>query len=381
MTPHIQKIYLENILSFGVATELELRPLNVFIGPNSSGKSNLIDSIDLLRSSSFDSFSRRDMRTLMNRSGGSQEWFHKGSSSQSASIKVEIAGIGKSPLKHFLGFSLYSEIFHIDSESIDKGSKKLFGRRAIVSQLSGDAKLPKEITKGEASVIAYLNDLSAYPDFHALSRFYSAIRIFRDWEFGRNGKLRKLQAIDTLGDRLEEDFSNLAHFLNNLVQTPKVKRLFLEKLKDIYNGITDIQFAVIGGMLQLAIVEGDFRIPVSRLSDGTLRYLCLLALLCDPIPPPVICIEEPELGLHPDILPGLADLLIDASSRTQLIITTHSDMLVSALSEVPESVVVCEKHNGQTEMRRLRKEEVDPWLNEYRLGELWIDGQIGGKRW
>jgi len=62
--------------------------------------------------------------------------------------------------------------------------------------------------------------------------------------------------------------------------------------------------------------EGDFSIPATRLSDGTLRYLCLLAILCDPEPPPLICIEEPELGLHPDILPKLADLLVSASERT-----------------------------------------------------------------
>ena len=127
--------------------------------------------------------------------------------------------------------------------------------------------------------------------------------------------------------------------------------------------------------------EGDFSIPATRLSDGTLRYLCLLAILCDPEPPPLICIEEPELGLHPDILPKLADRLVAASERTQLIVTTHSDILVDAMTERPEAVVVCEKHEGRTEMKRLRKEDLAAWLGKYRLGQLWIDGQLGGKRW
>jgi len=78
-----------------------------------------------------------------------------------------------------------------------------------------------------------------------------------------------------------------------------------------------------------------------RLSDGTLRYLCLLTILCHPAPPPLICIEEPELGLHPDILPEVAKMLVDAASRTQLIVTTHSDILVDCLSDHPEAIVVC----------------------------------------
>src|SRR5205814_1063376 len=104
------------------------------------------------------------------------------------------------------------------------------------------------------------------------------------------------------------------------------------------------------------LTEGDFTIPATRLSDGTLRYLCLLAILCDPNPPRVVCIEEPELGLHPDLLPNVADLLIEASQRTQLIVTTHSDSLVDSMTEQPETVLVCEKREGQTRIRRLDAE-------------------------
>jgi predicted ATPase len=116
-------------------------------------------------------------------------------------------------------------------------------------------------------------------------------------------------------------------------------------------------------------------------SDGTLRYLCLLAILCDPEPPPLVCIEQPELGLHPDILPKVADLLLQASQRTQDIVTTHSDVLVDAMTEHPEAVVVCEKHEGESEMHRLRQDELASWLGKYRLGQLWTRGQIGGTRW
>ncbi len=101
----------------------------------------------------------------------------------------------------------------------------------------------------------------------------------------------------------------------------------------------------------------------------------------DPDPPPLICIEDPELGLHPDLLPKLADLLKDASQRTQLIVTTHSDILVSAMTDMPEVVVVCEKHDGRTVMKRLEREDLKEWLKRYRLGDLWTRGELGGTRW
>ena len=183
-------------------------------------------------------------------------------------------------------------------------------------------------------------------------------------------------------EALEEDFSNLGLFLNRLkTRFPVAKRAILSGLSDLYKGISDFDISIEGSTVQVFFTEGDFVIPATRLSDGTLRYLCLLAILCDPEPPPLICIEEPELGLHPDILPKVADLLRQASERTQLIVTTHSDIIVDSMSDQPECVVVCEKHEGQTEMKRLSAQELEVWLRDYRLGQLWIDGQIGGKRW
>ena len=93
--------------------------------------------------------------------------------------------------------------------------------------------------------------------------------------------------------------------------------------------------------------------------------------------------ERPFRGetVHPDLLPKLADLLKDASQRTQLIVTTHSDILVSAMTDMPEVVVVCEKHEGRTVMKRLDREDLKEWLKRYRLGDLWTRGELGGTRW
>jgi predicted ATPase len=82
------------------------------------------------------------------------------------------------------------------------------------------------------------------------------------------------------------------------------------------------------------------------------------------------------------MLPKIADLLVAASERTQLVVTTHSDLLVDAMTERPEAVVVMEKHDGQTRAKRLRADdELNEYLKTYRLGDLWLRGLVGGTRW
>ena len=169
--------------------------------------------------------------------------------------------------------------------------------------------------------------------------------------------------------------------LNSLRRDSEAKNKFLEALRQLYDGINDFDVHIEAGSLQVILQERNTTIPATRLSDGTLRYLCLLAILCIPNPPPLICIEEPERGLHPDILPGLADLLRQTSEKTQLIITTHSEVLVDSLTDTPESIVICERNNGQTELRRLDKNQLSHWFEKYRLGDLWTSGELGGNRW
>jgi predicted ATPase len=141
---------------------------------------------------------------------------------------------------------------------------------------------------------------------------------------------------------LTADVSNLGLVLNRLRREPGVKRRLLEAMRQLYDGIDDYDVQIEGGTVQVFFHEGRFAVPAARLSDGTLRYLCLLTILCHPKPPPLVCIEEPELGLYPDVLPTLADLIQQASQRTQLIVTTHSDVIVDTMTDHLEAVIVCE---------------------------------------
>jgi len=139
--------------------------------------------------------------------------------------------------------------------------------------------------------------------------------------------------------------------------------------------------SIVVGLVDIRLEEKKrISIPANRLSDGTLRWLALLTILLHPAPPPVVCLEEPELGLHPDAIRLLGELLIEASKRTQLIVTTHSDSLVDQFTKIPEAVVVFEKQEGSTVLKRLNGKQLSSWLERYSLGQLWRTGEIGGNR-
>lgn len=388
----IRHLAPRNLLSFGPDNEgIELRALNLLIGPNGSGKSNLIEAISLMRAAP------KDWSEVTRKGGGVAEWIWKGNAAFPASVEWVVSyPDAEKPLRHSMQFFREAQRFALRDERVVEmpavgGEKSRIYYRGygigepVASHVvddGGERRFAEVPVKGELSILSQLRDPFRYPEFAWLAQNYEKIRIYREWSFGRGAVFREPQKADMRNDMLEEDFSNLGLFLNRLkTKFPVAKRAILDGLKDLYDGISDFDVFIEGGTVQVFFTEGDFSIPAARLSDGTLRYLCLLAILCDPDPPPLICLEEPELGLHPDILPALADLLKAASTRTQLIVTTHSDILVDAMTETPECVVVCEKHEGKTEMKRLSSEDLALWLEEYRLGEMWIKGQLGGKRW
>jgi len=398
----IKSLRIQNLLSFGAdATEHVLGKLNVLIGPNGSGKSNFLEAISLLQAAP------RDLSAPVKEIGGVHEWLWKGTPKPTATLEAVVDyPPGKMSLRHALSFTEHGQRFELVDERIEderpfpgrsdayfyyrfsRGHPVLNEQPADCSRDGGESSdgrkprrrsLQRESISPEQSVLSQVKDPERYPELAFLDSNYSRISLFREWSFGRYAAPRQEQRADLRNDFLSVTGDNLALVLNKI--QPTMERQLGEALSSLYTGIQGIHVQVEAGRVQLFLREQDYMIPATRLSDGTLRYLCLLAILCHPAPPPLICLEEPELGLHPDVLPEVAQLLIDASERTQLVVTTHSDALVDALNDHPEFVIVCEKEEGRTILRRLEKKPLEAWLEKYSLGRLWRMGEIGGNRW
>jgi len=230
------------------------------------------------------------------------------------------------------------------------------------------------------SILSQRRDPDRYPELTYLGDVLQEIQLFRSCHIGPNSVLLGPQRADLPAGFLLEDGSNLGMVLNDLFNRPNGRARLLSELRRFCEHVEEINQRVAANTIETSFVERGLHQPVPsvRLSDGTLRYLCLLTILCHPSPPPLVCIEDPEIALHPDALPRLAELFVEASQRTQIIVTTHSDVLVSALSEVPEAVVVCERDEDGSHLKRLDEAGLSEWLEKYKLGELWISGEIGG---
>jgi predicted ATPase len=399
----LTSLRLGEFLSYGPASEaVTLGKLNVIIGPNGSGKSNLIEALSVLQATP------RDLTKPVREGGGVTEWLWKGAKAK-GTAQIEVTTAPSSavlPLRYRVSFTQSGQRFELDDESIENETKAdpnendvyfyyryQHGRPTLNTRSKVEGATPqgkngyrrtlkKESVSSEQSILSQKKDAELYPEMTWLGEQFVAMKLYREWSFGRNTAPRKPQQVDLPEDFLLEDASNLGLVLNDLLHRG-LRKTILDKLALFYDGIEDISTKVHGGTIQVFVHENgmDHPIPATRLSDGTLRYLCLICILCHPKPPSLVCIEEPELGIHPDILPKIGEMLIEASERTQLIVTTHSDALVSALSDQPEDVVVCEKEADGTHLRRLEPEKLKTWLKDYSLGEVWRMGEIGGNRW
>ena len=385
LTMLLSSITLKNILSFKDTT-LELGPLNVLIGPNASGKSNLIEAISLLQAAPT------NLSVPILLGGGVGAWIWKGGPAGSPIAALECSVTWGPSFLYTLEFSedargllIWRERFEDAAQAPQQtGAGVHFDRTTAGVAFSGtgpEAKLG-EISAFESVLARFKNPLDPTP-ITSLGRHFEGIRIYREFSTGPSAQTRQGVAPVVPKGFLQDGGHNLAVVLDEMRFNQTIRRVN-EYLPRFCGEFEEVLVRLHAGIAHTYVREKGLvePVPAIRLSDGTLKFLCLLTVLLHPQLPPVLCIEEPEVGLHPDALQLVAEALVEASTRSQLILTTHSADLVDALSDRPEAVVVCERDfDNSTQFKRLQRADLDVWLQRYRLGELWRKGEIGGNRW
>lgn len=390
----LESLHLRGFLSFGSESEpVKLTGLNVLIGPNGAGKSNFIEAIELLHATPT------DFAGAIRMGGVPRDWIWRGTPKCSrARIDAVLTGVNSPPLHYGIEFEDSSARLEISDEVLENAEKKtpqendvFFYYRFqnknpvinVVKEMAQkdrrERKLQRESIDPQQSIFSQIRDSESYPEVTETGKRFKSIQMYREWAFGRSSPLRLPQPANLPGDVLLPNLVNLGLVLNELELRPEWERLN-ELMSRFLPRFARLSTKVSAGSIQVYLREDGLSTPVpaTRLSDGTIRFLTLLAILLNPEAAPLICIEEPEMGLHPDAMAIFAELLVEASSKTQIIVTTHSDSLVSELTEHAESVLVCDYGREGTEFTRLDSDKLRFWLDKYRLGDIWRMGELGG---
>lgn len=404
----INNIRLQNFLSFGPnGKTIRMENLNVLIGPNGSGKSNFIEALEVLHATAG------GLSELIRQGGAPADWIWRGrnpgrhTSLAEAQIEAVLRENQPTPeMLYRLAFTESGGRLEITDEALEdwirtgptKEDVRFYyrfqaGRPVIrVTQHSEDDAthrtvierfLKRENVDPRESALVQLRDPELYPELTTTAKRFAAIRIFREWSFGRTAGLRMAQPANLPTDTLLPNLVNLGLILNDMEHRSARWNRLLQLMGKFLPRFQRLSTKVAAGAVQIFFHEDGLSTPVpaTRLSDGSLRFLSLLAILLDADQSPLVCVEEPELGMHPDAMAILGQLMIEASEMTQLVVTTHSEALVSALSDEAKSVMVCNCGPDGTEFDRLEPDKLKSWLKDYTLGDIWRSGKLGGNLW
>lgn len=372
-TRFITKVVLRNYRSIK-ACDVSLSPLTYLVGPNGSGKSNFLDSLRFVSDSLNTTLDhalreRGGIGEVRRRSGGhpthfSIEIHFQDRENRSGAYKFEI--VAKKPG----GFEVRSEECHING---------FFGKDAFYKVENGSIKASSMQTPPAAIADRlYLVNVSGTPEFNSVYESLSQMGFYNL----NPDKIRDLQSPDA-GDRLSRDGSNIASVIKRLEQFPAIKSRIEEFLSQVVAGVEKVDAKVVGPKETLEFrqqVQGakdPWRFYAANMSDGTLRALGILVALfqaktiSEKKRIPFVGIEEPEVALHPAAAGVLRDALNDASSDTQILVTSHSPDLLDDEDIPSESILAVRSDKGITHIApldRAGKESLKARL--YTAGEL-----------
>ena len=387
----LSRLEIENFRSLE-KVELPMRPLNVLIGPNGSGKSNVLDAFALMAEAAGGRLSDGVVRR-----GGYDTIIFRGSGEEKMFFGFDFDPVGLfqdegSKVQYKLQLRKVGIIPHVAFEQVSVGPRpghdtplfvahRTLSECRFLNKISGEREEPKGLESDQELAIFQVRDQTAYPTPYKLVRYMEHWRPWLPIDVGPDAPIRQPQLLRS-GLLPSRDGANLASVLLAIQQGhPAAWEDVLDRLRHAYPGFKQITCPPEGGdgriILRWWEEPFDSGFSANLLSDGTLRLLALVALLASPEPPPLICLDEPEVGLHPDWVKLVAELARSAAERTQIIVATHSPVFISAVE--PDDVVVVEKEDGRTRMDRLSSKELARWIDRFRLGDLWEAGHIGGR--
>jgi len=367
MSDQLSKLTLRGFKSIQELAGLKLDSVNVLIGENGAGKSNLVSFFRFL---SWMLGSPGNLQSFVNRHGfGSSFLFDGPNVTQRLEAHLEfLTDSGTNEYAFWLSHAVPDTLVFADEKFrySPKGQEKV-GDWFLLGADHPEAKLITEKEKGNPTarfILSFLHRIQVY-QFHNTSE---TARIRLGWGVNDNWYLK-------------EDGANLASVLLRLREdNPEYYRRIVDRIRQVTPFFADFVLEPSSQRLLLQWKErsSDVVFGPHQASDGTLRVMALFTLLQLPKEnlPNVIVLDEPELGLHPVAIDILAGLLHAISSEKQVIVATQSLNLLNYFA--PEEIVVVERPEGASTFKRLSSEELEGWCKEYSIAELWEKNVLGG---
>jgi len=359
----LEKLTIKNFKSIREQT-LALGRLNVFIGGNGVGKSNLIEAFRFLRE-----IVNQNLAGYTGTKGGADSLLYFGRKrSPEMSFFLEF-GEGETANAYLVKLrGTEDDGFVISEETAFYHERRNYPEpyTRAVSSFSKESQLR---SVNHICARQVMHDLDSYRVYHFHDTSdTAAVKGTGDVEDNRDlrPQAENLAAfLYWMQQKQPDHFANVQDAVRQIAPFFEEFRLAPSKLNE--------------SKIRLEWKErgSDAYFNASSLSDGTLRFLCLATLLLQPHLPAVVLLDEPELGLHPAAVTLLADLLSSAATRTQVIVATQSVTLVNQFE--PESVWAADRQDKQSVFRHLGQQDMTAWLDDYGLGELWEKNVLGAR--
>ena len=339
---------------------LPLKPINILIGGNGSGKSNFLSFFELLQN-----IYRKNLQGYVALNGGVDKFLYNGSE-----VTQEIEG------KLTFPTNTYSFILK-KSENSFVFSKEILGY---------DGSYTNDFEVSNFSTETYLHSLGI-PRAQYIKRYLEEVRKYHFHDTGKNSPFHKMSNIRTDYLHLYSNGSNIAALLYKIKQDKeegeesKVYQRILRTIQSVAPYFLDFILKPNENDYIELLWCNKFSEQVYNsynFSDGTLRFIALTVLLLQPKLPKTIIIDEPELGLHPFAIAKLSGLIKSASQRDcQIIVATQSVELINYFKH--EDVITVDYKNGESIFERLNEKSLAIWLEDFSLGELWKGNFINGQ--